>query len=211
MSQLTIEFSHAPLTESATEDQLLDAMLAFEDEVLIPRPAFSLHAVLRNAAGRYAHLVVADDPVAFGQVMEDAPGLESLPALMACLDHEKMTMFMHRPLGQLTVPERFAVVEHGTFRPKDADSFEETELEARALDVRSSYLDGSPGYLAQCVTAAGEGRCGELVFGSSLAHTRRTCRGYLEDPVCRRLLALADPEHVDLDFWLPLLVRPVGS
>ncbi len=205
--ETTIEFSHAPLAPQTTEDQLLDAILVFEQRVLLERPEFQFHAVVRNAEGEYGHLVVADDRAAFERIMAEAAQLPPFQQLMKCLDGQKMRLYMHRPLAPLSVPESFGVFEHGVFRAKTPAQFDRAQLAADAVRVREQYLSEQPGYLAQCVTEADEERYGELVFGASYAHTRRSCHGYLDAPACQQMLESADPASVQLDFWVPLLVR----
>lgn len=131
-----IEFGCGPLAAQSNENILTDAMLAFEAEVLLCRPAFQFHALLTDGEGNYAHLVVADDPAAFAQVGADAEQLPSFRALLGQFDMERMTMRIHRPLGPRAVPEQLGVLEHGLFRLKDEQGVEPQALARRAAPRR---------------------------------------------------------------------------
>jgi hypothetical protein len=213
--QTTIEFSHAPLTPGATEGALVEATLRFETEVLAPRPEFSFHALLRADGDgdglRYAHLVAANDGAAFDRLIEQAPHLPAFQALSASLDTSAMIMQRHRPLSLFRVPARFAALEIGTFELRRELDVSAAELERRAAAVREGYLSGRPEHLAQAVTELGEGRYAEVVFGDSLAHVKRTCAGYLEDPTARRLIELFEPASAAISYWLPLLARDLSA
>lgn len=201
------EFVHAPLLPHVTEEQLIAALLAFEAGVLLPR-GFLFHALLRNGSGRFAHFVVATSPSAFRDVERDVAHVAEISALFACFDLNQAKLFRHRVLGAAPeLPEAFGVLEHGSFKPKQEAAFSLATLEDAARRVREDYLAHEPGYLTQFVTDAGDGTYAEIVLGASLAHAQRTCARYHEIPACAPLLALCDPDTVELDFWTPLLVR----
>jgi hypothetical protein len=203
-----IEFSHSPLAAGVSQERLVEAALAFEEQVLAPRPGFLFHALLHNGGGRYAHLVVADARERFAEVEADARKIPAVAGLFACLDMGSMRLFHHRVLGPpVALPDCFGVLEHGTFAPKAGSDFSEAALESAARSVRDDYLRHQPGWLCQFVAHVGGERYAEVVFGASSAHARRTCARYLEEPVCAPLLALCEHTSVELEFWLPLLVR----
>jgi hypothetical protein len=203
-----IEFSHSSLAAGVTQDRLVEAALAFEEQVLAPRPGFLFHALLHGGGGRYAHLIVADAHERLSEVEADAPRTPAIAALLACLDRGSTRTFRHRALGPpAALPDRFGVLEHGTFAARAGSGFSEAALASAAQRVRDDYLRHEPGWLCQFVAHVGGDRYAEVVFGASPAHTRRSCAGYLEQPVCAPLLALCEPSSVELEFWLPLLMR----
>jgi len=204
----TIEFSHTTLNQDISKDDLVSRVLDFEDAYLVNRPAFQFHALVTNNQGRYGHLVVASDSSAFEQAMNEAPETPSMRALLSALDMNNIQMRTHAVLDEEFVfPHYFGAFEHGVFRPKNPEEFEPSVFIERGNAVRSEYLEKQSEFLSQALTKGDDGFYAELVFSTSLAHIQKTCAGYLNTPVCMKMLELCDAESTDLSFWTPLLQR----
>ncbi|MBC8242248.1 MAG: hypothetical protein H8E30_17495, partial [Alphaproteobacteria bacterium] len=92
-------------------------------------------------------------------------------------------------------------IEFGTFRPQAGIDFSERALLEAARKIETGYLVNHPDSRAHFMDRINAETYSEVAFVKTLGAARKICQGYLVDDACGDLLAMFDPESVDLDFW----------
>lgn len=182
--------------------ELIAAARQWQKEFLSHQPGVAFHCFLGNASGGYADAVLARDEASFAAMSEAHMQAPSSRAFMDLLDPGSIRLCLNRLMEDLdAVPEGFAAIEFGTFRPEDDGSFSEEALMAASRRIEQEYLATLPETRAHLMARAGENAYSEICFVETEGAAREICGGYVSSAACAPLLSLFDPASVDLDFW----------
>ncbi len=185
----------------AAED-VVDAALNWQDRFLDKQDGIAGHCLLRNLNGGFADAMFAVDPAAMQAMNENFENDGNAKAMLGLLDPGSIRLTSNIILKDgFTVPEGFSCIEFGTFSPADTGTFSEAALRDASAAIEDDYLSKSSNVVDHFMGRIDDTTYSEVAFGRSLGRTRRTCQGYADEPVCGDLLAMFDPDSVDLDFW----------
>ncbi|WP_417680914.1 hypothetical protein [Roseibium sp.] len=181
---------------------LIAAARLWQKEFLSRQPGIAMHCFLGNAAGGYADAILARDEASFAAMSEAHMQAPSSRAFMEMLDPGSIRLCLNRLMEDLNaLPDRFAAIEFGTFRPRKDVDFSEEALMAASGRVEREYLSAHPESQAHLMARAGEDTYSEICFVETVGAAREICSGYVSSNACMPLLGLFDPDSVDLDFW----------
>ncbi|MHA7777620.1 hypothetical protein [Roseibium sp. M-1] len=195
-------FARYQAKEGVEVPDLIAAARAWQKEFLARQPGIAMHCFLGNSKGHYADAILATGGEAFAAMAEAHMQAPSSRAFMELLQVDTIRLCQNALMTPLTVvPEGFAAIEFGTFRPKAGNGFSEEALMAASDRVESGFLAHHPESRVHVMARAGEETYSEICFVESEGAAREICGGYLSSEACAPLLALFDPDSVDLDFW----------
>lgn len=195
-------FARYEAREGVKAAELIAAARKWQKDFLAHQPGIAMHCFLGNSKGHYADAILAtagDDFAAMAEAHMQAP---SSKAFMELLQLDSIRLCRNELLMPLqSVPQGFAALEFGTFRPKQGNGFTEDALRSASDRVERDYLVHYPETRAHLMARAGEGTYSEICFVETEGAAREICGGYVTSEACAPLLELFDPASVDLDFW----------
>lgn len=198
-------FARYQLQKGATADQLIDCSWNLKQQFLSQQEGIVEHWLLGNLKGEFADAILAVDEQAFDAMSDGYSKAESAAAVFALLDPETIRLRKNEILKPgIKVPTGFSCIEYGTFKPKQDGNFSKESLLVASKNIEEKYLHDSDNTVEHFVGRVNDDTYSEVVFGKTLGQTRRTCFGYVGNPVCEELLGLFDSDSVDLDFWYVL-------
>lgn len=198
-------FARYERSAEGAAEELIDAVIDWQEQFLAHQEGILLHAFLGNLKGQYADVILAADETSFQQMAQNMATAETAQAMLKLLDRDSIRLCQSRILKVgVAVPTQFSCVEFGAFdlaAPIEAGA---EQVKAASDHIETSYLNAFANTKAHFVGQIDDRRFCEVVFGRTLGATRRNCLGYVGNPDCQPLLDLADPESMDLDFWFVL-------
>ncbi|QPC88562.1 hypothetical protein GA830_06090 [Mesorhizobium sp. NBSH29] len=195
-------FARYEKRHDAAPVDVVAAALRWQEEFLAQQDGIAFHAFFGNLRGGFADLILARDDAAFAEMTSRYAEAESARKFVDLLDRESIRLCKSTILKDpLSLPDGFSCVEFGTFRIPAGRATTAQTVKDASDHIEATYLRGSDNTREHFVGLINDETYCEVVFGRSLAETRRTCLGYLDNPDCQKLLTLFDPESVDLDFW----------
>lgn len=198
-------FARYRLNDGATTEQLIDSSWSLKQNFLSQRQGIVGHWLLGNIAGEFADAILAVDENAFDSMSAAYATNEHTKAVLSLIDPGTIRLSKNNILKPgVKAPTDFACIEYGTFKPKLDGEFSTAALLAASKNIEEQYLSQSTNTIEHFMAQIDADTYAEVAFGKTLGQTRRTCFGYLENPVCQELLNLYDPETADLDFWYVL-------
>ncbi len=187
-----------------TED-LIDACLNWRRNFLDRQEGIAMHCFLGNLKGEFADAIMAVEAAAFAEMSRRHPEDESSQTFMSLLNAESIRLAGNVILKKgVEVPRDFSCIEFGTFRKKAGAGFSEAAMIDVSGKIESDYLAKFPETREHFLGRVDEDTYSEIAFVETLGAAREICNGYMGDPVCGELLAMFDPDSVDLDFWFVL-------
>ncbi|WP_293929353.1 hypothetical protein [Sphingobacterium sp. UBA6320] len=97
------------------------------------------------------------------------------------------------------VPDVFSCVERGIFSIRV--DYHVYDLLQISQNIEEQYLNMFDNTQAHFIGKINANTFSEITLGKTLGATKNTCMGYLDDTSCQELLAIADQDSMELDFW----------
>lgn len=195
-----LEFTSFRKKENVSDDDLIKAVLQFENELLSSFNGIIFHCLVRNFDHQYANVLLARDKNVFTELAQKANESKAALHFFSLIESESVKMnFQSIEKDNFVVPAHFSCVEYGTFALKDATQFPQL-LEA-STQIEKEYLSKTENTQAHCIGQIEENMFAEVTFGTTLGKTKEICMGYLENEHCQPLLAMTDDTTMQLDFW----------
>jgi hypothetical protein len=198
-------FSRYEKLENVETEELIGACLDWRRKFLDKQDGIAMHCFLGNIKGQFADAILAVNQKSYLDMAERHSEDASSEAFMALLNPESIRLMPNLILKQgVEVPTDFSCIEFGTFQPKQDSGFSETEMLSVSGKVEDEYLANYSQPREHFLGKIDDNTYSEISFVQTLGAAREICNGYVENPVCGELLAMFDPESVDLDFWFVL-------
>lgn len=196
-----MEFTSIDKKEGVTDDELIQSAMQFEQLFLQQFDGILFHCLVRNLNGSYANVLLADDKTTLEELSKHINGNEVVQNFFDKIDNDSVKMsFSKIEKEGVTPPVNFSCVEYGTFALKDASTVE--QLLESSKQIETHYLAQNDNTKAHFISTINENLFAEVTFGATLGKTKEVCMGYLENEQCKPMLALADADSMELDFWM---------
>ncbi|MDW3204963.1 MAG: hypothetical protein R8L07_05415 [Alphaproteobacteria bacterium] len=192
------------LPETTPED-LAAAVLEWQEGFLAHQDGVVQHAFLGNLRGEFGDILLMRDSDALARLEEPYQASDYSKRILSLIDTNSIRFSFGAILKDgISAVRDFTCVEFGSFAlPADSAATADT-VRAASDRIEATYLAESENTREHFTGQMDDRTYCEIVFGRTLAATRRTCLGYVGNADCQPLLDLFDPETVDLDFWTVL-------
>lgn len=194
-----MEFTSFKKKETATDDELINAVLEFETAVA-KQSGTIFHCLVRNFKDEYANVLFAEEMEHLHLLSKEVGSLPEAKGFFDLIEMNTVKMEFHEILkDDFKIPEGFSCIEHGTFTLK-AESTIDSLLKVSS-DLEKNYLRTFDNSLEHFVGRVKDKKVSEVAIGKTYAKTKQICYGYYENKYGQSLLDLADLATVELDFW----------
>ncbi|WP_420345693.1 hypothetical protein [Pelagibius sp.] len=198
-------FARYKKREAVNASDLIEAVLDWRRGFLDHQAGIAAHCFLGNLQGHFADLILAVDQTSYDAMVQAHPQAAASQAMAALLKPESIRLTPSRILKDFpALPEDFACVEFGSFRPVAGEAFDEDRLLEVSAQIEADYLSRRPESRAHFLARIDPATYAEVAFVQNLGAAREICFGYQDNNTCRQLLEMFDPRSVDLDFWFVL-------
>jgi uncharacterized protein YifE (UPF0438 family) len=194
-----MEFTSFKKKESVTDDELINAVMKFEN-VLLNQSGVIFHCLVRNFKNEYANVLFVENVEHLHSLSKEIVSFKEAKDFFSLIEMDSVKMTFHTILkDNFAIPEGFACIEHGTFNLKDEATVEQFKMASDELE--KYYLKTNDNYLEHFIGNIKDKKVSELAIGKTFAKTKQICYGYLENKYGQAFLNLANAETFDLDFW----------
>ena len=195
-----MEFTSFKKKENVTDDELIQAVIQFENSFLASQENILFHCLVRNFNNEYANVLFADNMNSINKLFEDAKSNNSAKHFFSLIENESVKITIHQiEKENFVIPENFSCVEHGTFSLKEKNEFK--DLIKTSNTIEQEYLNKLENTKAHFIGTISENVYSEITFGETLGKTKEACFAYMENVFCKPLLEMADETTMKLDFW----------
>lgn len=195
-----MEFTSFKKKENVTDDELIQAVIQFEIDILTKQKGIIFHCLVRNFNNEYANVLFADNMDSINRLLKAVNENDSAKHFFSLIESESVNMTFHKIEKQkFLIPEHFSCVEQGTFSLKNKNDFE--NLIKVSNTIEEEYLNKFENTKAHFIGTVSENLYSEVTFGETLGKTKEACFGYMENVFCKPLLEMADEATMKLDFW----------
>ncbi|MDR2148902.1 MAG: hypothetical protein LBE91_20875 [Tannerella sp.] len=193
-----MEFTSFRKKETATDDELINAVLKFET-VLAKQNGVIFHCLVRNFNNEYANVLFAGNIEHLHALSKDIFSFREALDFFALIENDSAKMQFHEILKtDFSVPEGFAGMECGTFSLKDSSGMD--MFIKASEEMEKYYLEALDNNLGHFIGRM-EDKISEISIGKTYAKTKQECYGYYENQYGQSFLDLADLSAAELDFW----------
>jgi len=198
-------FARYEKRDGVETEELIDVCLNWRREFLNKQAGIAMHCFLGNTGGQFADAIMAVDQAAFEEMSKRHSEAETSEAFMSLLKPDSIRLTPNVILKSgVEVPSDFSCIEFGTFQSKPEPGFSESAMLAVSRSIEAEYLSNHSETREHFMGKVSAGVYSEVAFVQTLGAAREICSGYPGNDVCGELLAMFDPESVDLDFWYVL-------
>ncbi len=197
-----MEFTVFSKREDVKDEDLIDAVMKFEEEYVSKQEGVIFHCLVRNLNGEYANLVFADDMSLLKNISKGFMNSDICKQFLDCVEKETVKIHHHYIMkDDFVIPDNFACFEHGTFIVKKGIGFTEDKMLTIAATLEKEYLNRFDNSLGHFMGKLDDETYSELVFGKAFGKTREICYGYFGIDAGMKLMDLYEPESTELNFW----------
>jgi hypothetical protein len=194
-----MEFTSFKKKENATDDELINAVLKFEN-VLSKQSGVIFHCLVRNFKNEYANVLFVENIEHLHLLSNEVASYSEAQDFFSLIEMNTVKMEFHEILkNDFKMPEGFACIECGTFTLKDESTID--ALTSISDDIEKYYLGKSDNNLGHFVGKIENKKVSEIAIGKTYAKTKQECYGYFDNQYGQALLNLAVSDTFDLDFW----------
>ena len=198
-SAKAFEFTRFKKKETATDDELMNAVLKFET-ALRKQKGIIFHCLVRNFNNEYANTLFVENIEHLHLLGKEMRSIPEAKDFFDLIEMDTVKMTFHEILkDDFKVPASFSCIEHGTFTLKE-DCTIDMMLKVSS-ELETDYLNSFDNSVGHFIGSVKDKLVSEVAFGKTYAKTKQVCYGYYDNPFGQGLLELADLESVDLDFW----------
>lgn len=195
-----MEFTSFKKKDHVSDDELLQAVLQFEEHFLTLQEGVIFHCLVRNYKNEYANVLFADHMDTMNAMFKSVHENDAANRFFDLIEEGSVTMnFNQIQKEDFKIPKDFSCVEYGTFSLRSPKPLE--ELITISDNIENHYLNTTENTQAHFIGTISDTLFSEVTFGKTLAKTKEVCYGYTENIHCKPLLDAADPESMQLDFW----------
>ncbi|WP_437918691.1 hypothetical protein [Sphingobacterium sp. LRF_L2] len=194
-----MEFTRFRKKADVTDDALLAAALAFE-KAIASQQGLIFHSLVRNYDNEYANVLFSESIQILKDLESNFGNLPSVKEFFQLIEMSSVKVEYHNIKKEnFLIPTDFSCIEKGTFSLHNTDDI--SKLKQISEDIENEYLNRFDNSRGHFIGQLGPNLFSEVTIGKTLAQTKQICMGYFNDPFCTKLLALADKETMELDFW----------
>lgn len=198
-----MEFASFEIKDTTTEDELIYAVLAFEEKFLINQKGILFHCLVKNQQKTYANVLFAENEEALMRIQQSANQEQIAKDFFSLIKVDSVKMNIHSiEKNDFEIPKHFSCVEHGTFLLKSTSSLE--NLKANSDKLESLYLNDFTNSKGHFIGSLENNIFSEVAFGETLGKTKQICYGYLNNDIGLKFLSLLDDTSMNLDFYYVL-------
>lgn len=198
-----MEFASFEIKDTTTEDELINAVLAFEEKFLTNQKGILFHCLVKNQQKTYANILFAESEEALLHIQQSANQEQIAKDFFSLMKVDSVKMNIHNiEKNDFEIPEHFSCVEHGTFLLKSTSSLE--NLKANSNKLESFYLNDFTNSKGHFIGSLKDNKFSEVAFGQTLGKTKQICYGYLTNEIGIEFLNLLDDKSMNLDFYYVL-------
>lgn len=195
-----MEFASFKIKKDVTEDDLINAIIAFEESFLQNQKGILLHCLVKNQMDTYANVLFAESETALKEMQETANKNEFAGTFFSMIESETVSMNIHTiENDSFQIPTSFACVEHGTFKLNANVTLNDLKVKSHKLE--EEYLNHFTNSKAHYIGSLNNSLFSEVTFGESLGKTKQICFGYLQNKIGLEFLELLDDKTMQLDFY----------
>ncbi|WBX71178.1 hypothetical protein [Tenacibaculum retecalamus] len=195
-----MEFTSFKKKENVTDDELIQAVIQFENSFLANQEGILFHCLVRNFNNEYANVLFADNMDTINNLFKEAENNDSTKHFFSLIEDESVKITIHQiEKENFRVPTHFSCIEHGTFSLKDNNDYK--NLINVSNTIEKEYLNKLENTKAHFIGTVSDNLYSEITFGETLGKTKEACFGYMENNFCKPLLEMADETSMKLDFW----------
>lgn len=194
-----MEFTSFKKKETVTDDELMNAVMQFEN-LVANQSGVIFHCLVRNFKNEYANVLFVENIQHLHLLSKEVSSHQEAKDFFALIDMASVKMEFHEiQTDSFIVPEAFTCIECGTFNLKE--NITVGNLSKMSNDLEKGYLETFDNSLGHFVGHIKDMKVSEVAFGKTYAKTKQICYGYSQNNFGQSLLALADATTFDLDFW----------
>ena len=195
-----MEFTSFRKKENVTDDELIQAVIQFENSFLKNQNGVIFHCLVRNFNNEYANVLFADDMDSLNKLVKSANENNTASHFFNLIENKSIKMNFNKiEKNNFKIPDQFSCIEYGTFSLKNKDDFQ--KLISVSEIIEKEYLNKEENTKAHFIGSISENLYSEVTFGKTLGKTKEICFGYMENSSCQPMLAMADETSMQLDFW----------
>lgn len=199
-SAKVMEFTMFKKKDHVTDDEILQAVLAFETKFLNNQEGIIFHCLVKNDKNEYANVLFADDMETIHKMMKNVHQSQEANTFFELIKEESVQMnFNHILKEDFIVPQHFSCVEYGRFELNSGEN--KMNLLKASQTIEDHYLNKNKNTQGHFIGCLSDEVYTEVTFGETLGKTKEVCLGYTENEYCKALLNMANPESMHLDFW----------
>ncbi len=195
-----MEFTAFKKKDHVTDDELLQAVIQFEEAFLSQQKGVLFHCLVRNYKNEYANVIFADNMDTLNEMVKHIEGNVSVSRFFDLIDNKSVRMNFHQiQKSDFEIPTHFTCIECGTFKLQTPLPL--NHILKLSDTIEQQYLNKTENTQGHFIGTISDEVYSEITFGKTFAKTKEICLGYVGNPYCQPLLNIADPKSMDLDFW----------
>lgn len=198
-SSKVMEFTRFRKKKDVSDDELLLAVLKFETTLSLQQ-GLVFHCLVRNYDNEYANVLFSESIQCLKDLENHIGDLPEVKNFFNLIEPKSVQVEYHEIQKEsFQVPDVFSCVERGIFSIRvDHHVYDLLQI---SQNIEEQYLNMFDNTQAHFIGKINANTFSEITLGKTLDATKNTCMGYLDDPSCQELLAIADQDSMELDFW----------
>lgn len=198
-SAKVMEFTRFRKKKDVSDDELLLAVLKFETTLSLQQ-GLVFHCLVRNYDNEYANVLFSESIQCLKDLENHIGDLPEVKNFFNLIEPKSVQVEYHEIQKEsFQVPDVFSCVERGIFSIRV--DYHVYDLLQISQNIEEQYLNMFDNTQAHFIGKINANTFSEIALGKTLGATKKTCMGYLDDPYCQKLLAIADQDSMELDFW----------
>lgn len=198
-SAKVMEFTRFRKKKDVSDDELLLAVLKFETTLSLQQ-GLVFHCLVRNYDNEYANVLFSESIQCLKDLENHIGDLPEVKNFFSLIEPKSVQVEYHEIQKEsFQVPAVFSCVERGIFSIRvDHHVYDLLQI---SQNIEEQYLNMFDNTQAHFIGRINANTFSEITLVKTLGATKKTCMGYLDDPSCQELLAIADQDSMELDFW----------